>query len=45
VLEAMHLAQQFIHEAESAHHLDHSYPQVRSGAGIEARLRDALIAR
>jgi hypothetical protein len=39
VLEAMHLAQQIIHEEEDARHAPHSYPQVRSGAAIEERLR------
>ena len=45
VLEAMHLAQQIIHEEERARHAAHSYPQVRSGAAIEARLRDVSIVR
>jgi hypothetical protein len=45
VLEAMHLAQQIIHEEENTRHAVHSYPQVRSGVAIETRLRDMSIAR
>ena len=39
LLEAFHLAPQIVYEQESALHLDHSYPQVRSGIEIEALLR------
>lgn len=45
VPEAMHRAQQIIHEEESAHHAAHSYPQVRSGAAIESLLREMSIVR
>jgi len=45
VPEAVRLPLQIIHQQEAADHVEHSYPQMRSGAAIETRLKELPLPR